>query len=220
MELMKESRIGMFWKVFYCQMECKISDFGVILSGLRCHGQELSNCSTKQRLVLRAFYLVFFPSLQYYTACWDIWSHCGKVMESPRMRWGGSGKLPATRSALHRGCVREVQDVQSPLPECIRYEKCLCATYCSVQLITGWKKQGPGYSPKDTNVWLFNSFGPRGPLVGSGLPAWSQVQINTQSAQVICHPESHMEFKWQPLTLRTQHLCWGTSVMMLWLILI
>lgn len=142
MELMKESRIWMLWNIFDCQMECKISDFGVILSGLRCHGQELSNCSTKQRLVLRAFYLIFFPSLQYYTVCWDIWSHCGKVMESPRMRWGRSGKLPATRSALHRGCVREVQDVEfhvSPLPECIRDEKCLCATYCSVQLITGWK---------------------------------------------------------------------------------
>lgn len=32
MELMKGSRIWTLWKIFYCQMECKISDFGVILS--------------------------------------------------------------------------------------------------------------------------------------------------------------------------------------------
>lgn len=49
------------------------------------------------------------------------------------------------------------------------------------------KNQGPGYCPKDTNVWLFNSFGQTGPLVESGLPVWSQVQTNTQSTQVICH---------------------------------
>lgn len=112
MELMKESRIWMLWKIFYCQMECKISDFGVILSGLRRHGQELSNCSTKQRLVLRAFYLIFFPPLQYYILCWDIWSHCGKVIESPCMRRGHSGTLPARRSALHRCFVRELQDME------------------------------------------------------------------------------------------------------------
>lgn len=78
----------------------KISDFRVILSGLRHHGQELSNCSTKQRLVLRAFYLIFFPSPQYYSLCWDIWSHCGKVIESPRMRQDCLGNLPWRSSAL------------------------------------------------------------------------------------------------------------------------
>lgn len=177
----------------------------------------------KTEISSQSFLLHFFPffailhcMLGHLVPLWE-----GDGVSLHEVRW--IRKAASNKVCSHRGSVGEVQDVQfheSPLPERVRYEKCLCATYCSVQLITGWKNQGPGYSPKDTDVWLFNSFGQTGALVESGLPVWSQVQINTQSTRVICHPESHMEFKWQPLILRRQHLSSGSSLLKPWLMLI
>lgn len=98
MELVKKSSIWMLWKIFYCQMKCKISDFRVILSGLTRHGQELPNCSTKADISSHSFLPNIFLSLQHDIVCWDIWPHHGKVMEAQCFRNPASKEAASFRT--------------------------------------------------------------------------------------------------------------------------
>lgn len=153
MELMKESRIWMLWKIFYCQMECKNQWLRGNFVRFETSWPGALQLFDKTEISSQSLLPSFFPFsailqsvLGHLVPLWE-----GDRVSSHEARRFGKPARKKLCSALHR-CTGESRDASAtglPIPNPTRREKLLYVTYCSGQLITGWKRRGTSYSPND-----------------------------------------------------------------------
>lgn len=141
MELMKESRIWMLWKIFYCQMECKNQWLQGNFVRFETSWPGALQLFNKTEISSQSFLPNFFP---FSTILQSVLGHLVPLWEGDRVssheaRLFGKPAMKKLCSALHCCLVGELQDVSAtglPIPNPVQYEQWLYVTYCSGQLIT------------------------------------------------------------------------------------